>query len=558
MIVLPTPSRRFALRRCGGGKLSGLVVVEADLGQTQGPFLGKDSLRSVYALRFRTQDERNYEMRRRIFTILLTTTFITNLAIAAELKPYFGLLHSHTSYSDGMGMPDEAYQYAKQAGLDFLAITDHCHDKAPGDDGIYLTQELYELTRQASERHTKNGEFVAICGQEFSTIGAGNHVNIFEASGLCTVDNGDFRTLYDRWLPDQPEVQFVQFNHPDYRKDQNPRTKAHKRNNDYGIDDYDNSFPDLAKACKDHVYLIELIIGPAFSEETNKGHFNGKHEKDYLFYLNYGFHLGPSVGQDNHRDNWGTSTSARLGVWVEKLTKEDLFDAIKKRRCYASEDENIQVKFKIKGKWMGDSVRLEPDEHAEIIVSISDPDEQNAKYRVKLFYDNVIGDDEHAEVVDDKTVEGNQDNVTFSHQHEQGGYYFIKVTQKSPSESFSDDVWTSPIWIMEEDVDDVEKDVLNWDEVDNYIGQEKVVTGTVVGTYRTPNIVFFNFDPDYRNTLSLVLKKAHFDAFGGAEAIEERLRGKEIKVKGVISVYKNRTQILLESPDQILSVKDSD
>ncbi len=78
-------------------------------------------------------------MKKRVFAILLTITFVSNFAIACEWKPYFGLLHSHTSYSDGMGTPDDAYKYAKKTGLDFFALTDHNHDKAGGSDGIYLS-----------------------------------------------------------------------------------------------------------------------------------------------------------------------------------------------------------------------------------------------------------------------------------------------------------------------------------------------------------------------------------------------------------------------------------
>ena len=388
-------------------------------------------------------------MRKRILTILLTITFVSNLAIGVELKPYFGLLHSHTSYSDGMSTPSKAFKYAKKSGLDFFAVTDHNHDKAKGSDGTYLTQSRYKATRKTAQSNTKKGQFIAICGQEFSTISAGNHVNIFEASKVCKVDNGNFKELYENWLPNDSEVEFIQFNHPNYRKDQRPSTKASQRNNDYGIDDYNKSFPDLIKACEDHVCLIELIIGPAKKENKDKKHFNGKHEKDYLFYLDKGFRLGVSVGQDNHKDNWGTSTAARLGVWLKELTKDNLFEALKKRRCYATEDENIQVKFTIKGKWMGDSVKLKSDEQAEIKVSISDPDEPDAKYRVKLFYDDEIGDNKYAKVVaEDKSIKGNQDNITFTHKHNQGGYYFVKVIQKSSSQSYSDDVWTSPIWVM--------------------------------------------------------------------------------------------------------------
>src|SRR5262245_14254422 len=48
-----------------------------------------------------------------------------------EVNVYFGNLHSHTSYSDGSGTPEDAYRHARfEAHLDFLAITEHNHDKA--------------------------------------------------------------------------------------------------------------------------------------------------------------------------------------------------------------------------------------------------------------------------------------------------------------------------------------------------------------------------------------------------------------------------------------------
>jgi len=52
-------------------------------------------------------------------------------ASAQELQVFFGNLHSHTSYSDGTGTPEEAYRHARDvARLDFLAITEHNHDQA--------------------------------------------------------------------------------------------------------------------------------------------------------------------------------------------------------------------------------------------------------------------------------------------------------------------------------------------------------------------------------------------------------------------------------------------
>ena len=54
-------------------------------------------------------------------------------SVGAELKVYFGNLHSHTSYSDGSGTPRDAFKHARDvAQLDFLAITEHNHAAADG------------------------------------------------------------------------------------------------------------------------------------------------------------------------------------------------------------------------------------------------------------------------------------------------------------------------------------------------------------------------------------------------------------------------------------------
>src|SRR5262245_38755338 len=68
-----------------------------------------------------------------------TKKFITLCTLLLLGKPvflfsqnvYFGNLHSHTSYSDGSGIPEDAYTHARDvAKVDFLAITEHNHSQA--------------------------------------------------------------------------------------------------------------------------------------------------------------------------------------------------------------------------------------------------------------------------------------------------------------------------------------------------------------------------------------------------------------------------------------------
>ena len=84
-------------------------------------------------------------------------------------------------------------------------------------------------------------------------------------------------------------------------------------------------------------------------------------EKDYLHYLNLGFHLAPSTGQDNHYRTWGTVSDARVAVLADNLTKQEILNALKNRRAYATEDKNLKVIFRANGHLMGSIVGTLPE-----------------------------------------------------------------------------------------------------------------------------------------------------------------------------------------------------
>ncbi len=145
-----------------------------------------------------------------LVAIMVTVVCAVAQAAAAEdLRVYFGNLHSHTKYSDGQGTPREAYEHARdEAGLDFLAITDHNHwPRSSGD--ISVNHDLYSgdgpnSIMSAARSYTENGSFVAIYGQEFSSTKTGNHANVFEVDEVIDtsdVPNGAWGKLLDEWLP---------------------------------------------------------------------------------------------------------------------------------------------------------------------------------------------------------------------------------------------------------------------------------------------------------------------------------------------------------------------
>ena len=71
-------------------------------------------------------------------------------------------------------------------------------------------------------------------------------------------------------------------------------------------------------------------------------------------------------------------------------------------------------------------------------------------------------------------------------------------------------------------------------------------------------ILFLNFDRDFRNSLSAVVFDDNFrdfDPFEGVDALDVRLTGKQVKLKGRISRFQNRLQLVLRGPEQILEVE---
>lgn len=387
--------------------------------------------------------------------------FQSHAAATGQMNIYVGNLHSHTSFSDGILTPREAYTMAKGNGLDFMAVTEHNHSAAGGSDGIYLTDERYEELKQTARAFTKDGEFVAMFGQEFSTISSGNHMNIFEANEIVRVRNGDFKTLYEKWLPAHPEVPFVQFNHPNVERDLGIEA-AHAFNadeaeeealhthemeplgsklfNDYGYDDYGKDFQRLAQAANPYVQTIEILNGPG-TRPRPLPKVDAYHEKDYLFYLNQGFQLAPVADQDNHYAHWGSLSPARTGVLAPQLTKSAIYDGLRKRHVFATEDHNLFVTLKAGNAWMGDVIPAQPAVKLEIMASDAD---ETAPLRVLIYADKIGGSVakpvHQADIKPGETLSWNWEGL------QPGMYAFAKVTQINESGT-QDDAWTAPIFV---------------------------------------------------------------------------------------------------------------
>ncbi len=258
-------------------------------------------------------------------------------------QSFYGNLHSHTSYSDGVQTPAQAFAYARNSAptpLDFLAVTEHNHS------GAGMSLASYPLLMAEAAAANSDGDFVAIGGQEWGIISTGGHANLFEAPVLfgwepgnhdVFVAEGDYTGLYTAFRANPPAgglPPVVEWCHP--------------AGSDF------NSYA-LTNDAKSVVSLMAMVSGPAFSTATDESDVGSSTGNEVLFQdaLRKGFRVAPTADQDNHNATWGASTEGRTVALASGKTKSQILGALAAGRAYASQDHNAEVHFSADEHAMG-------------------------------------------------------------------------------------------------------------------------------------------------------------------------------------------------------------
>lgn len=349
------------------------------------------------------------------------STFSFTQKVNTEYNIYFGQIHSHTTNSDGLGTLDEAYSYAKNnAKLDFFAVTDHSNsfDNAATSsmaDGTKSTKWLNG--RDAADRYTNN-TFVGIYAFEMTWSNGTGHINTFNTPGFETRDTAKYK------LPDGLKQYYdVLKQFPDSISQMNHPGPTFGDFNDFAY--YD---PQIDK-------LISLIeVGNGEGTIGSSGYF-----PSYEYYqraLDKGWHLAPTNNQDNHLGKWGTANTGRTVVLSDSLTRDNIYDAMKNMRVYATEDSNLRIKYTLNGEIMGTIFESRP-ESVNIKVDIEDPDNE-ALGKISVIANG-------GKVVATKIVTSNKDLIEFNLSPNYS-YYYIRV-----DETDKDIAVTAPVWIGEVD-----------------------------------------------------------------------------------------------------------
>ena len=338
---------------------------------------------------------------------------------------YFGQLHAHTNISDGAGSVTEAFQHASQVeNLDFLAVTDHSNSfDDESDSRVDLGVDLTNVSDEWKQGHeaaaaVTGKDFVGLYGFEMTWSDGFGHINTFNTPGFESRSNSEFGNKsgstegYQNYYDKLVEVgsSLSQFNHP---------------GTTFG-DFQDFAFYD--PQVDQRITLIE--VGNGEGAIGSSGYF-----PSYEYYtraLDKGWHVAPTNNQDNHKGNWGDSNTARSVVLASDLTEKGIYDAIRNYRVYATEDNDLSIRYDLNGNAMGSI--LSKQDAVEITAQISDPTD-TADMKVEVIVNGGL-------VLDSQTLTDGKDTVTFTFDSNDYSYYYLRVTQADQNIAVTAPVWT--------------------------------------------------------------------------------------------------------------------
>ncbi|MFO7819984.1 MAG: thermonuclease family protein [Halanaerobacter sp.] len=93
--------------------------------------------------------------------------------------------------------------------------------------------------------------------------------------------------------------------------------------------------------------------------------------------------------------------------------------------------------------------------------------------------------------------------------------------------------------------------IISWQEADDYMGEEVIVTGEVVATYDTGEVTFLNFARNYDETFSAVIFASAEHKF--AVEAEDYFLDQQVWIRGEVKEHQGVPEIIIKEPTQIKS-----
>jgi hypothetical protein len=383
---------------------------------------------------------------------------------------YWGEFHGHTILSDGQLTPDEYLRFAKnRERLDFSGISDHdthMMRREVGGSGRYLLTPFWEeplapwhIIKYETARFNEPGRFVTFLGYEWTSG------HCFTPRDLCF----GHRNVY--YLADDGRV----YSHVDPESDIPSRLYNHFNGKDALVIPHHSSRP---LGNNDETDVNSIVSGvdwrfhdprwerlvEIYSKWGNSEVHDGLRPVDnsgpegtVQTALLMGCKVGFSGGSDTHTSWPGSSISNEGGliryrsgltcVMAGELTRQNIFDSLFKRHCYATSGERIYLEFFVNGKPMGEEIPITPGVKAEIKARVALTSQNGTAAIIRN--NQVVTTFKGGKVIEiewnDETPIKNvllkptflkNDGRLFS-------FYYLRVTQDN-----GEMAWSSPVWFV--------------------------------------------------------------------------------------------------------------
>jgi DNA/RNA endonuclease YhcR with UshA esterase domain len=255
--------------------------------------------------------------------------------------------------------------------------------------------------------------FIGLRGFEYSHRVDG-HINVYNTTTWVSRDDPSYDTLdkFYAWLASVPDA-LAEFNHPGSI---DPAGGGDFNNLEY--------HPEVA----DKIMLQEV--------GNDAQHIYRFFPSEYNTSLRHGWHIAPANNSDNHDLDIGADTPHRTGVIAPSLTRADIYDAIRARRVFATEDDNLAIALQSGSMWMGSTIRAE--QYLTFTVTISDPDAEPFIVRI---YDN--GNPVARHQFDANTTGTWTVSIPGWRRH----FYYAKGNQADGDYAYTAPIWTDDTYV---------------------------------------------------------------------------------------------------------------
>ena len=391
-----------------------------------------------------------------------------------NLQLLWGDIHSHSGFSpcywrnQGAGTLDDLYDYARNtAGLDFCAATDH---------DFAMTDAQWNVTLDAAARCHMPGEFTVLPAYEWTSHRYG-HRNVYFAVDRppllrCTPDGEptgpclgpDAATPADLYagivetglaalvIPHHPAVtQFlVDWSYNDPRFERLAEMTSLWGNFEFNGNEHNGQISDTMPG----FYMQDALarehrlgfVGGGESHDIHPGspHFDGRRKEwpgaEKAPFNPLGRKPANHIGDDN------ANTRGLTAVYAPENTRQDVFDALYNRRCYATTGARIALRFSVDGHMMGEEWSVaDPAQPRRIELAVNG---ESVLDRVAVIRNGTVIREHDCigrrefdlEFVDDSNLD---EHALLTEQGPVGTcYYYLRVRQADGHFA-----WSSPIWI---------------------------------------------------------------------------------------------------------------